>query len=194
MPNRRNSREWRSSGSACMLAAAARGYSLADGHSGVLNACSIMVPGWHVLSLGVPCSDAAATHCCARGVVKVIGTQLSELECGWTTVDFVGRLRATDEVAPKPRATAARRLVLRLSRCSLAPCLRIVHGLSLVKRCFGLSIRPALRRSIPCCPYSYAVAPPLSLSPLLVSSPPAAASSFFLDTPLRLWVSTRILY
>ena len=182
MPNRRNSREWRSSGSACMLAAAARGYSLADGHSGVLNACSIMVPGWHVLSIGVPCSDAAATHCCARGVVKVIGTQLSELECGWTTVDFVGRLRATDEVAPKPRAAAARRLVLRLSRCSPAPCLaalRIVHSRSLVVRCFGLSIRPlsvaASLAALTLTPSLLLSPSPLCLSPLpLLPLPPSS--------------------
>jgi hypothetical protein len=135
------------------------------------------------------CSDTCVSLR-ACGVMQVIGAQLSELECGVTTVDFVGQLRATDEVAPKPRAAAARRLVLRLSRCSVAPCLaalRVVHARSLVLRCLGLSIRPAIRRSIPCCPYSYAVATQLSPSPLLASSPPAAASSFFLDTPLRLW-------
>ena len=59
-----------------------------------------------------------------RAAVQVIGTQLKALRCGWTTVDFVGQVRATN-AAPlraQPRATTAPWLVLRSSRGSLMLC------------------------------------------------------------------------
>ncbi len=121
------------------------------------------------------CFSDTCVSLLARGVMQVIGAQLSELECGWTTVDFVGRLQATDEVALKPRAAAARRLVLRLSRCSPAPCLaalRIVHSRSPVVRCFGLSIRPlsvaASLAALTLTPSLLLSPSPLCLSPLPV--------------------------
>ena len=69
LPNQANSSSDPRVRPACLpgtLAAAACGYSLPHRHSGILNACSIKVPSWHVLSFVVPCacgrSDAAATH------------------------------------------------------------------------------------------------------------------------------------
>jgi hypothetical protein len=84
-----------------------------------------------------------------RAAVQVIGAQLKALRCGWTTVDFVGQVRATNAAPSRaqPRATAALWLVIRLSRGSLAllpVSVSCTDSPAVVVRCVGLSIRPLL--------------------------------------------------
>jgi len=89
------------------------------------------------------------------------------------------------------RAAAARRLVLRLSRCSRAPCLaalRIVHSRSLVVRCLGLSIRPlsvaASLAALPPPPSLPHSPSPLCLPPLpLLPPPPSSLTRLFASYP-----------
>jgi hypothetical protein len=100
-------------------------------------------------------------------------------------VDFVGQVRATDNVAENAldRCPLARAPIIALLSSSLSP----HRALSLPGRTVLWSVDPpAIRRSL-------AALAALTLTPSLPHSPsptflspPAAASSFFLDTPLRL--------
>jgi hypothetical protein len=65
--------------------------------------------------------------------VQVIGAQLKALRCGWTTVDFVGQVRARHERCAFASEPARDRRPYgsfsdhRAALSCLAPCLRIVH-------------------------------------------------------------------
>jgi hypothetical protein len=91
----------------------------------------------------------------ARAAVQVIGAQLKALRCGWTTVDFVGQVRATNAAPSRAnlRATAAPWRVLRLSRGSLAllpVSASCTDSPGVVVFCLGLLIRPLSVASLRC--------------------------------------------
>ena len=118
-----------------------------------------------------------------RAAVQVIGTQLKALKCGWTTVDFVGQVRATNAAPSRaqPHATTAPWLVVRLCAALLLCCLSPHPALTLPQSSYGaLDSRSAHSPSLPC-----AVAPLLSRSAPPVSPLPASASSLLSLTPLR---------
>ncbi len=117
-----------------------------------------------------------------RAAVQVIGAQLKALRCGWTAVDFVGEVRATNAAPSRAnlRVTAAPWLVLRLSRGSLAllpVSASCTDSPAVFVRCLGLLIRPLSVASLRC------RTPTLPLRSTCLPSPRFRFNPPFVDTP-----------